>query len=93
MWSSLSVTWFSLGTLVSSTNKTKSQDITEILLSGVKHPKPSKDNDYKTFYSQHCWISLCKSQIILLFQLELTEYSSYGIFVHSEQYSTCRCLR
>jgi hypothetical protein len=31
--------WFSGGTTVSSTNKTDHHDITEILLSGVKHHK------------------------------------------------------
>ena len=32
--------WFSLGTPVSSTNKTDRQDITEIVESGVKHHSP-----------------------------------------------------
>jgi hypothetical protein len=33
--------WFSLGTLVSFTNKTDRHDITEIMLKGVKHHNPN----------------------------------------------------
>jgi hypothetical protein len=43
--SSLSVTcgsrWFSVGTLISSTNKTDRYDIAEILLKIVNHPNPN----------------------------------------------------
>jgi len=34
--------WFSLGTLVSSTNKTDRHDITEIVESGVEHLEPNQ---------------------------------------------------
>ena len=43
----------SLGTLITSTNKTHRHDITEILLnkSGVKHHKPNNQNCLKLYQS------------------------------------------
>jgi hypothetical protein len=45
--------WFSPGTPVSSTNKTNHHDITEILLSVVKHHKPTNQNKASIYMSDN----------------------------------------
>ena len=72
--------WFSPGSLVSATNSTKNHhDITEILLSGVKHHNPNLSHIHELL---HCIVT---SDLFLIFGMQEFWLSFFNKYLNSNK--------